>query len=270
MPAGASINPDIPILSDELVFKTHARHSDFDFYTLAQDRERALQFFRWKAHIEENVSPVIAVTGDVIQGITNCFSRRCAELVPLYPVDHDRLPQDTKDHIESIRRECLLDESSIMDAFASSERFSLELLGDLTPGQGGRLCRTLKCRITSTDGRPVEGTSPTMCVKLFDDRFLYMDPPEGDILEAGPSLEWWWTKYTSAEERVRNEDAAYKKLAFAQGSLVPRFYGSHLASLACPIYSMSRSTSLTVHASKWSRGLRRYNGICLRGLAHWR
>ena len=67
IPSGAQINPDIPLSSDEEVFQSHSHHSDFDYYTITHDRQRALQFFRWKEWVKDNCSPAIATSGDVIK-----------------------------------------------------------------------------------------------------------------------------------------------------------------------------------------------------------
>ncbi|TFK37015.1 hypothetical protein BDQ12DRAFT_736436 [Crucibulum laeve] len=60
LPEGPPQDPKQPLLADEQVFATHYRHSDFDFVTLVRDRSRALQFFRWHEHVQQQCSnPVI-------------------------------------------------------------------------------------------------------------------------------------------------------------------------------------------------------------------
>jgi hypothetical protein len=56
IPEGPPIDPSTPMQTDEEVFASHHRHSDFDFFALARDPDRGLQFFRWKENIEKNVS----------------------------------------------------------------------------------------------------------------------------------------------------------------------------------------------------------------------
>ena len=56
-----------------------------------------------------------------------------------------------------------------------------------------------------------------------------METPNDGPIKAGVQL--WWTRYRTTEHHVRNDDAAYKKLQFVQGTLIPWFYGSHLVSL---------------------------------------
>lgn len=223
VPAGAPSDPQIPMESDEEVFATRRCHTDFDYYALTHDRDRALQFFRWKTWVKENCSHVVTSSGDVLTGITHGFSRRNAELKPYYPLDTP--PVDTLEHVASVRRPCPMAVRSLLDEFNSSETFTLELLEDLTQAQNSGLCRTFTCRIASINGRAVGGISPVLCVKFFDDRFYPMQYPDDEMLEG--DFRWWWAHYTTSERQIQNEDATYKRLALMQGSLIPRFYGSH-------------------------------------------
>ena len=74
VPSGASVNPQIPLLPDSEVFATHRCHSDFDYHSLTQYRERALQFFRWKAWVKESCLSTTSVPGAVLKGVTNGLS----------------------------------------------------------------------------------------------------------------------------------------------------------------------------------------------------
>lgn len=51
IPQGVRNSETSPVPSDDEVFATHHRHSDFDLYTLTHDKQRALQFFRWKSTV---------------------------------------------------------------------------------------------------------------------------------------------------------------------------------------------------------------------------
>lgn len=219
---GPPIDPCTPMQTDEEIFATHHRHSDFDIHTLTRDRDRGLQFFRWKENIEKNVSPVFVTPGAVLHGITNGFFRYNTGITPYHAVED--IPFETADHIRSVQRPCPM--GSALSSFLSSKSFTLHLLEDISPKAKGP-CRTYKCRITSTDG-VMEDASPVLCVKLFDDRFHLMQAPYEGMMHL--DVQWWWTEYTTAENLMCSEDSAYKKLEFAQGSLIPRFYGSHLVS----------------------------------------
>jgi hypothetical protein len=220
---GSPIDPLTPMQTDEEVFATHHRHSDFDFHTLARDADRGLQFFRWKDNINKNASPIFASPGETLRGITDGFIRRNIGISPYYPVED--VPSETVDHIRSVQRSCPM--GPILELFLSSKAFAIRLLEDITPRTGKGLCRTYKCQIVSIDGE-MRDASPVLCLKLFDDRFIPMETPDEDMIKAG--VQWWWMRYCTTEDHVRNEDAAYKRLKFVQGSLIPWFYGSHLVS----------------------------------------
>jgi hypothetical protein len=221
IPEGPPIDPCTPMQVDGEVFASHRRHSDFDFHTITRDPARGLQFFRWKENIKKNFSPIFASPGDALLGLTNGFIRHNQGLSPYYPVE--KLPLETVDHIQSVQRSCPM--WPLLDSLWSSNTFTLRLLEDMTPSRGGGLCRTYKCDIRSIGGKMEDG-SPVLCLKLFDDRFFPMETPSEEVIKEG----LWWARYRTAEHHVRNEDATYKKLQLAQGSLIPWFYGSHLVS----------------------------------------
>jgi hypothetical protein len=253
-PEGPPIDPCTPMQTDEQAFSTHHRHSDFDFRTLTLDRDRALQFFRWKEHIAKNISPIFVSPGDVVYGVTGGYARSYPVLSSCYPVEN--VPFETVEHIQSIQRSCPM--GHMLKPFLSSETFTLRLLDDITPTAGGGLCRTYKCRIHSI-GDEMQGASPLLCLKMFDDRFFPMETPGKELIEAG--VQWWWTRYRTAEYHVRNEDAAYKKLEFIQGSLIPYFYGSHSVSCSDPKHIVVLNTS-TVRSIGWTPIIWYSDGIC--------
>ena len=226
LPSGASNDPLISPKSDEEVFAAHHRHSDFDFYSLTHDRAQALQFFRWKEHIRNRLSPKFASSGDTLLGATWAFARLNYEMSPCFTMNEEDLLVETINHIRSVNRPCPM--ASMIRTFMSSSAFSIRLLKDLTSRFPGGRCRTYTCRIVSIEEQGVENVSPILCVRLFDDRFLPMEPPNKELIETGPQS--WWRHFATAEGHVRNEDAAYQKLELIQGSLIPRFYGSHLVS----------------------------------------
>jgi|SRR5882762_39123 len=114
----------------------------FRFHTLALDRDRGLQFFRWKENIKKKISPIFASPGEILHGITRDFTQYNQELLPSYPVEN--VSSETADHIHSVQRLC-----SMPDSFVSSETFSLRLLENITPITGRGLFRTYKYHIHS-------------------------------------------------------------------------------------------------------------------------
>lgn len=185
VPEGPPIDPCTPMQTDEEVFASHRRHSDFDSHTITRDPARGLQFFRWKENIKKNFSHIFASPGDVLVGLTNGFIRRNQVLSPYHPVE--KLPLETMDHIRSVRRPCPM--RHLLDSLLSSDTFTLRLLDDMTPSKDGRLCRTYKCDIRSIGGE-TEDASPVLCLKLFDDRFIPMDTPSDALIEEGVHM-WW-------------------------------------------------------------------------------
>ena len=239
IPSGVPINPQTPLLSDPEAFSTHMRHSDFDYYTLTHDRDRALQFFRWKDWMKNNCPPVVASPGTIIQASTHTFTQTYTELRPFYPLDE--ISADTTSHIKAVQRPCPMKARGILDNLNTSRRLSIEILDELTQNRAVALCRTFKCRLTSLDGKGMHDISPDLCVKFYDDRFHTMDSPTEDLLDAG--IRWWWMNYTDAETRVLHEIMTYKRLNFLQGSLAPWYYGAHsvrglvgLCSFCCQCY----------------------------------
>lgn len=215
-------------LTDEQVFQTKHRHSDFDILKLIDDRERALQFFRWKRYVEKTVSPHITSVDDEIECITNEFDR---QYHPPRGLCWKPIPTHTLQHMKSVLRPNTLS-SELLSAVKNSKRFTIKLgraLGD--PITNRIIARVHLCRITSIDGRPVEN-SPEIVMKIFDDRFMENPSPynEDGLLEDDVSsthLSEWFETVLTAEWHVRGELTALEKMEMAQGSLIPYFYGAH-------------------------------------------
>lgn len=72
--------------------------------------------------------------------------------------------------------------------------------------------------IMSKEGRQ----SSSICLKLYDERFF--SPPEWrpDLDPCRPLYAW-----NTAEDMARREEAAYDRLEYLQGSLLPHSYGFH-------------------------------------------
>ncbi|TFY79421.1 hypothetical protein EWM64_g4590 [Hericium alpestre] len=227
LPAGPVIDQTKPPLSDTPVFLTHSHHSDFDNVMLFADEGNAFQFLRWKAHVQKHTPWWFAKVGDTVKGKTQDFFKHNVPLSPCFPMEE--LPADTTRHIEAHQR----NPSAIARRIMTSSSFSIELTKDLTAHRGATMCRTYRCRLLSTDGIDVHPTishTHFFCVKFFDDRFYSFDHyghddqyPNRKEAQLSVLVKHWDT----AEECVRREDAAYKKLAVIQGSLIPRYYGAH-------------------------------------------
>ncbi|KAJ3974795.1 hypothetical protein EV361DRAFT_892558 [Lentinula raphanica] len=166
------------LLPDDEVFATHHRHSDFDMVTLVQDSSRALQFFRWHKHISETVSKVVAHPHDPLTAKTNEFDLAATESRPLYPFDSSEIPPDTADHLQAIQRESPLAAAGVENQLKSSKFFTIDIEDVIDEGSERGICTVYRCRITTIDDVPV--STPSLCLKLFDDRFQRLRSPEDD------------------------------------------------------------------------------------------
>ncbi|KAJ3768500.1 hypothetical protein FB446DRAFT_815874 [Lentinula raphanica] len=211
------------LLSDAELFATHHRHSDFDMVTLVRDRARTLQFFRWHEHMSKTLSKVVAHPHDTLTakakevGLFNIESR------PIYPFDVTEIPPDTAAHLEAIQRTSPLAAAGVETSFKSSKSFTIKIQDVVNEGSESGICTVYRCQITTIDNVPV--STPSLCLKLFDDRFQPLHGPEDDELDQDPSM--WLSGIVYAELGALNESFAYEKLLPVQGSIVPWFYGAH-------------------------------------------
>ncbi|KAF9486111.1 hypothetical protein BDN70DRAFT_916359 [Pholiota conissans] len=221
--SGPRLDPNAPLLPDEEVFATHHRHSDFDFVSLICDRARRHQFVRWKEYIVQMVSKVVVESGDVLRSVTDGGGtlRVQPDRCPVYPYDPSELPEDTRAHLEAIRRELPLAAAGLANTLKRSETFSLKIDGVVSEGNEYSISTVYRCLITSIDGLPISGSAPPpLCVKLFDDRFQRIGALDDED-------ETWFDYVLFGEAYVWNEGAVYEKLELVQGTVVPRFYGLH-------------------------------------------
>ncbi|KAI0339228.1 hypothetical protein BDW22DRAFT_1361707 [Trametopsis cervina] len=228
LPYGPPIDPNKPLTPDEEVFATHHRHSDFDFATLVRDRARALQFFRWHAHIRQHYSKVVAHPEDVIAAVSHDVIATPGDPRPLYPFDHSELPDETVAHIEAMRRVSPFAAAGVEDAFTRSKSFTLKVQTVIAEGSPRGICTVYRCQLTSIDGHDMPNPI-TVCLKLFDDRFQPVcDPADLEQDESiDEALPRYFDKVILADTYALNEAAAYEKLRPVQGSLVPWFFGAH-------------------------------------------
>lgn len=223
---GPPLDPKTPMLTDGEVFTAFKRLSDFDLVSLQWDKQRALQFFRWKEHVSTTEPKLIAHPGDTLHAESNRLTRALPELNPSIPLDISMIPPETLAHVTSIQRPCPLHSAGLRSLFLSSTKFTLDILGVVSEGSELSICTVYKCRLTSIDKSEVKN-SPILCLKLFDDRFQRMCFFEE---EPGPlELPYGWTsRLVPAEWQARQEHAAYRKIGMFQGSIFPWYYGAHM------------------------------------------
>ncbi|KIM43985.1 hypothetical protein M413DRAFT_433218 [Hebeloma cylindrosporum] len=223
LPEGPPLDPNQHLLADEQIFATHHRHSDFDHATLVRDRARALQFFRWREQAQRRYPKVVAHANDTVTASTNEVGFILPpDVHPLYPFDASELPPDTTNHLTSIQRQSPLTRGGMGKILEQSKSFSLKIQNVLAEGTPRTMCIVYQCQITSIDDTPM--SSPSLCLKLFDDRFQHLpSPDEYDEMDV-PRL---FDTFLIAEMYALNEALAYEKLRPVQGTVIPWFYGAH-------------------------------------------
>ncbi|KAF8348694.1 hypothetical protein F5887DRAFT_951448 [Amanita rubescens] len=199
-------------LTDEEVFRTKHRISDFDILKLLDDREGAFQFFRWKRYVEQHVSPNITCAGDILECTTNGFDQ---QYHPPRGLFSKPIPPFTLQHMANILRPNPLS-SKLRSALNDSRRFTIKLGRSL--GDNNLITRIHLCRIERIDDLPIENC-PELIMKIYDDRFMKMASPYDEDEEQ--------LYDQSAKWHMRGELTAYEKMEVAQGSLIPYFYGAH-------------------------------------------
>ncbi len=210
-------------LTDEAVFRTKHRISDFDILKLLDDREGAFQFFRWKQYVEKHVSPNITCAGDTLECTTNGFDQ---QYHPPRGLFSKPIPPSTLLHMANILRPNPLS-SILRSALNNSRRFTIKLGRSL--GDNNLITRIHLCRIERIDDLPIENC-PELAMKIYDDRFMEMASPydedEIQLYDKSASTYLW---FQFALTHMRGELTAYEKMEVAQGSLIPYFYGAHKA-----------------------------------------
>ena len=178
-PEGPQQDPSPHALpTDQTVFTTCHRHSDFDIPTLVRDPKRVSQFFRWKEHVRSHHSKIVAHFNDILTGVTNEIGMQLEPFPrPLFPLELSDIPRETMSHLEEIQRESPLVTAGIADVLEKSKRFSLKIQDIIAKGTGHGFCTVYRCEITSIDDQPIMWCPP-LCLKLFDDRFQSLSMPE--------------------------------------------------------------------------------------------
>jgi len=173
-PEGPQQDPSPEALpTDETVFATCHRHSDFDIATLVRDPERASQFFRWKEHVRSYHSKIVAHSDDVLTGVTNEIGMRLVPFpCPLFLLELSDLPRETMSHLEEIQRESPLVAAGIADVLEKSKKFSLKIQDIIAKGTGHGFCTVYCCEITSIDDQPIK-SCPPLCIKCSTTDFSH-------------------------------------------------------------------------------------------------
>ncbi|OBZ76067.1 hypothetical protein A0H81_03272 [Grifola frondosa] len=162
-------------------------------------------------------------------------------------------PPSTMAHLNSVRRPCPL--GQLREVLLGSQSFTLKMGRLLTPGRAKdgrtRMCRTYTCQLVTIDGRDLGDDGPVLCLKLYDDRFYPLHTP-AEAMEYGNMQNMM---FGTAEAYICREIAVYEKLDFAQGSIIPYFYGVHL-------FTMRDGLQVYGTLMEYVEGYRLDSGVC--------
>jgi hypothetical protein len=243
---GPPQNPDEPLPSDQEVFDSCKRLADFDLITILRYPAWARQFFRWCQYAKEHKTSITR-PGEILTAVTNdtgtLFPK---DARPLFPFDLSELPVDTSTHLKTIQRESPLAVANIGQCLEESRNFTIEILKTISENSADGMSSVYLCQITSIDDQSV--SSPTLCLKLFDDRFQQIPIPEDELDYAD-----YFANLDNAPSLALNEAQIYDKLRPVQGTIVPWFYGIHQVGrpiLRGPLAMTRADRRLTVYASQ--------------------
>lgn len=109
----------------------------------------------------------------------------------------------------AIQRESPLATAGVTESFEWSEHFTVKVQDVLAEGSKHGICTVYRCLITSIDRKPV--SSPSLCLKLFDNRFQPLSSPDEDDYELDELLPRWFESLVIAQACAINETFAYDK-----------------------------------------------------------
>lgn len=250
VPSGCPNDPSLPEPSDEEVFGTCHRHSDFDRYTLAAMPNAIPQFLKWKERMK--LRELQKMEGDVISATSCAFSIRRKPFTPRYPLES--LPKTTELHLSTTRRALY---PQFAEALQNSAHFTVVLDKELTPATGTRFARTFSCRILQLDSQEITVLYPScLCVKIYDDS-------TGDVGEYDYGYTgWdWFDNFYTENDMLQNEEDVYMRLRHAWGSTLPFYYGAHLVSIYIQVQRPFKLITVSIVCMLgWSRTVRDTHG----------
>ncbi|EEB90548.1 hypothetical protein MPER_11226 [Moniliophthora perniciosa FA553] len=196
--------------------------SDFDLFTLQRRRADALAFLNWKVTAEKKALARLPVAGDILGVAVNQFAKKEPLLQFTLPLDKPQAetlellmnsPRPRQSGIDEFLQ-LQLSQGTLqfrIDKIVRSgaEKFSQVFFGSLLCTAGGGISATCEVPI---------------CLKLFDE-VLFPIRVRVEDLDSNPSN--CFRSLNFASDMMRREYAAYQRLQYLQGTLLPHNYGFH-------------------------------------------
>lgn len=190
--------------------------ADFDMYTMQRVPEAWSEFSRWKEYVQQQANDNPIVPGMTLNVEVGAFARVYSLHRSPYPLVP--LPSET---LASVTRFSRPRNGEIDDLLRKSDtvQFTIAENKRVGPNQFSQVFF----------GR-LAGCDELLCFKVYDER--HFDIPEANTKDYRfTRAESRLTSVNNSEDLVRREEAAYDRLSYLQGTLIPHSYGFHLVSM---------------------------------------
>lgn len=219
LPSGALNHVDLRTITIEDAMQRWSQKSDIDWYTACNDATYRTVVSHW---MRENLlahqgSPAVS-RGDVLR---MRFSPDGPNLRPKPIYAKEPLPVDTASFLEETRRNT--NEAALKEKLETASEWEVRILSEIDSSntEDGA---SFACEVASVGGVVWEEGS-RFRIKIFDDRRM---GDLDDIEEETGVLQWHHdATFSQSDILVGLEDAAYRRMDHAQGSIVPFYYGVH-------------------------------------------
>ncbi|KAG8996141.1 hypothetical protein FRB90_012820 [Tulasnella sp. 427] len=216
-PVGALDQEERRLLTYEDAMTQWKQKSDIDWYTACNDPNHRTLVSRWmKDTLVNHQGKVFVSRGDVLKMTPFAYQRRYPPLRAVYA--KVPLPDSTAFLLEDKRRNAFLEAfGSRLEGAKEAEIRVLKELDSSNLMDG----TSFACELVSIDGDSVLA-GPKLLIKIFDDRRM------GDPGRSSGDHQWFADSvWTQSDNLVALEDASYRRLDHAQGSMLPYYYGAH-------------------------------------------
>ncbi|KAK7024455.1 hypothetical protein VNI00_016306 [Paramarasmius palmivorus] len=203
--------------------------SDFDFFTMQRHLPVLLSFIEWKRKSQTQDHPLRV--GDTLAVSVNGFAKK--EPLLRFTLPLERPTVETLSAITRNGREHLHGLDSVLQLARDNPDITVSFAVEETVRMGsGKFSQvffgSVEWTSVSADGTRVTRKDGPVCLKLFDEVFF----PVMSRDECLQQFRSWPAErrllsLNFATDMMRREHAAYERLQYLQGTLIPHSYGFH-------------------------------------------
>ncbi|KAG8939521.1 hypothetical protein FRC04_006246 [Tulasnella sp. 424] len=219
LPSGALDRAERRTITNEDAMQRWSQKRDIDWYTACNDATYRGVVSHWmRESLLAHQGNQLVTHGDVLRAR---FSAAGPDLRPKPIYAKEPLPTDTASFLEETRRRT--NETALGEKLEEAGEWEVRILSEIDSSnrEDGA---SFTCEVVSVGG-VAWGGDRQYRIKIFDDRRM------GDLdavnQESGV-LQWYYdAAFSQSDILVGLEDAAYRRLNHAQGSILPYYYGVH-------------------------------------------